>query len=144
MLQMIAAQENAGAYAGVSRLRAWMAAAALVASVSATPASAQGTHQPFKHPPYTHQPFLQRDLPSTAWHYDGRDDTRDFQNNGFFPGDFAANPPAAWVGAAGIFGFTPQGGSHFGPIYCMRRYRSHNPAPGYFQGDDGVWYRCQR
>jgi hypothetical protein len=142
MLQMIAAQENAtafaGGYAGVSRLRTWMAAAALVASVGATPASAQGTHQG------THQPFLQRDVPSTAWHYDGRDDTRDFQNNGFFPGDFAANPPAAWVGAAGIFGFTPQGGSHFGPIYCTRRYRSHNRAPGYFQGDDGVWYRCQR
>ena len=70
--------------------------------------------------------------------------TRDFQNNGFFPGDFAANPAGAWIGAAGIFGFTPSGGSHFGPIYCTRRYRSHNPAPGYFQGDDGIWYRCQR
>ena len=71
-------------------------------------------------------------------------DGRDFQNNGFFPGDFAAHPPSTWIGAAGIFGFTPSGGSHFGPIYCTRRYRSHNPSPGYFQGDDGVWYRCQR
>ena len=93
---------------------------------------------------HAHEPFLRRDVPPTAWHYDGRDDTRDFQNNGFFPGDFAANPGSAWIGAAGLFGFTPSGGSHFGPIYCTRRYRSHNPAPGYFQGDDGVWYRCRR
>ena len=81
---------------------------------------------------------------NTTRRHHNRGDTRDFQNNGFFPGDFAANPPAAWIGAAGIIGFTPAGGSHFGPIYCTRRYCSHNPAPGYFQGDDGVWYRCQR
>ena len=62
-----------------------------------------------------HEPFLQRDVPSTAWYYDDRDDTRDFQNNGFFPGDFAAHPPSAWLGAAGIFGFTPSGGSQFRP-----------------------------
>ena len=54
-----------------------------------------------------HQPFLQRDVPPTAWYYDNRDDSRDFQNNGFWPGDFAANPPAAWIGAAGIIGFRP-------------------------------------
>lgn len=114
------------------RLSKWIAAAALIASTGA--ALAQSAHQP----------FLQRDVPSTAWYYDNRDDARDFQNNGFFPGDFAAHPPSAWIGAAGIFGFTPSGGSHFGPIYCTRRYRSHNPTPGYFQGNDGVWYRCQR
>ena len=34
----------------------------------------------------------------SAWYYDNRDDTRDFQNNGFFPGDFAAHPPSAWMG----------------------------------------------
>jgi len=115
-------------------LTKWIAAAALVAATGAAPALAQSAHQP----------FLQRDVPPTAWYYDGRDDGRDFQNNGFFPGDFAAHPPSAWIGASGIFGFSPSGGSHFGPIYCTRRYRSHNPAPGYFQGDDGVWYRCQR
>jgi hypothetical protein len=114
------------------RLSKWIVAAALIASTGAAPAQS------------AHQPFLQRDVPSTAWYYDNRDDGRDFQNNGFFPGDFAAHPPSTWIGAAGIFGFTPSGGSHFGPIYCTRRYRSHNPAPGYFQGDDGVWYRCQR
>jgi hypothetical protein len=91
-----------------------------------------------------HEPFLRRDVPPTAWHYDGRDDTRDFQNNGFFPGDFAADPGSVWIGAAGLFGFTPSGGSQFGVIYCTRRYRSHNRYPGYFQGDDGIWYRCHR
>jgi hypothetical protein len=91
-----------------------------------------------------HRPFLQRDVPPNAWPYDGRDDTRDFQNNGFFPGDFAARPGQAWLGASGLFGFTPSGGSQFGVTYCTRRYRSHNRHPGYFQGDDGVWYRCHR
>ena len=113
-------------------LSKWIAAAAFVASTGAAPAQS------------AHQPFLQRDVPPTAWYFDNRDDGRDFQNNGFWPGDFAANPPAAWIGAAGLLGFRPAGGSHFGPIYCTRRYRSHNPAPGYFRGDDGVWYRCQR
>jgi hypothetical protein len=113
-------------------LSKWIAAAALAAAPGA--ALAQSAHQP----------FLQRDVPPTAWYYDNRNDGRDFQNNGFWPGDFAANPPAAWIGAAGLLGFRPAGGPHFGPIYCTRRYRSHNPAPGYFQGDDGVRYRCQR
>jgi hypothetical protein len=99
-----------------------------------TPALAQSAHVP----------FLRRDVPPTAWYYDNRDDTRDFQANGVFPGDFAAHPSRAWLGAAGLLGFRPTGGSYFGPIYCTRRYRSHNRAPGYFQGDDGVWYRCRR
>ena len=93
---------------------------------------------------HAHEPFLRRDMPPTAWPYDSRDDTRDFQNNGFFPGDFAARPGRAWLGAAGLFGFTPSGGSQFGVIYCTQRYRSHSSHPGYFQGDDGVWYRCHR
>ena len=118
----------------MGRLRILAAAVITLASIGAGSALAQSVHQP----------FLQRDVPPTAWHYDGRDDTRDFQNNGFFPGDFAANPGGAWIGAAGLFGFTPSGGSQFGVIYCARRYRSHNRAPGYFQGDDGVWYRCHR
>ena len=116
----------------MKRLDKWIAAAALVASTGT--ALAQSAHQP----------FLQRNAPPTAWYYDDRSDTRDFQNNGFFPGDFAANPPGAWPGASGLIGFRPTGGSHFAAIYCTRRYRSHNPRPGYFQGDDGVWYRCWR
>jgi hypothetical protein len=106
---------------------------ALTVTAVTTPALAQSSHTP----------FLQRDVPPTAWYYDNRDDVRDFQANGVFPGDFAANPSGAWLGAASILGFKSSGGSHFGPIYCTRRYRSHNRAPGYFQGDDGVWYRCR-
>jgi hypothetical protein len=106
---------------------------ALTVTPVITPALAQSSHTP----------FLQRDVPPTAWYYDNRDDVRDFQANGVFPGDFAVNPSGAWLGAAGILGFKSSGGSHFGPIYCTRRYRSHNRAPGYFQGDDGVWYRCR-
>ena len=41
------------------------------------------------------------------WYYDGRGDTRDFPTNGFFPGDFAADPASASIGAAGIFGNAP-------------------------------------
>jgi hypothetical protein len=116
----------------------------LVATVITLASSGAGSAMAEASAQSAHQPFLRRDVPPTAWHYDGRDDTRDFQNNGFFPGDFAADPGGAWLGAAGLFGFAPSGGSQFGVIYCTRRYRSHNRHPGYFQGDDGVWYRCHR
>jgi hypothetical protein len=57
--------------------------------------------------------------------YDGRDDVRDFPNNGFFPGDFAANPPAAAFSAAGIFGnmFRPVEPSYVDYGSCARRHR---------------------
>jgi hypothetical protein len=115
------------------QLKTLIAAIALLASAGVGPALAQRAHKP----------FLRRDVPPTAWSYDGRDDARDFQNNGFFPGDFAAHPADAMIGAAGIFGAMPSGGSHFGQIYCNRRYHTHSPAPGYFQGDDGIRYRCR-
>jgi hypothetical protein len=122
----------------MSRLGISFAAAICLGSVAAgpvvTPALAQRAHTP----------FLQRDVPPTAWYYDDRGDVRDFQANGVFPGDFAANPHRAWLSASGFLGSTPSGGSHNGPIYCTRKYRSHNPRPGYFQGEDGVWYRCGR
>ncbi|MDB5611072.1 MAG: hypothetical protein JWP25_7972 [Bradyrhizobium sp.] len=117
----------------MNKLRILLAAATILVSAGAAPGFAQNAHEP----------FLRRDTPPTAWYYDNRDDIRDFHTNGVFPGNFAANPGVAWIGAAGIFGALPSGGSHFGPIYCTRRYRSHNPMPGYFQGDDGVWYRCR-
>jgi hypothetical protein len=119
----------------MSRLALLAAAVAILASSPLSSASAQNT---------TREPFLRRDTPPTAWDYDNRDDTRDFQANGVFPGDFASRPGLAWLGAAGIIAAMPStSGSHFGPIYCTRRYyRAHNPRPGYFQGDDGAWYRC--
>ncbi|MGY4259630.1 hypothetical protein ACVI1L_006698 [Bradyrhizobium sp. USDA 4516] len=36
-------------------------------------------------------------------YFDGRDDDRDFRSNGYFPGNFAADP----FSAAGLFGSTP-------------------------------------
>ena len=41
---------------------------------------------------------------TSGWTYDGRDDDRDFPTNGYFPGNFAADPANATIGAAGIFG----------------------------------------
>jgi hypothetical protein len=119
--------------AQLNGLRILIAAAAVLVSTAAAPVLAQTGREP----------FLRRDLPGTAWYYDGRDDVRDFPNNGFFPGDFAAKPADALIGAAGLFGSTPVGGRQFGPIYCARRYRPHSPAPGFFQGHDGTWYRCR-
>ncbi|QPF87836.1 BA14K family protein [Bradyrhizobium genosp. L] len=40
-------------------------------------------------------------------YFDGRDDPRDFRSNGYFPGNFAADPFSAGFGAAGLFGSTP-------------------------------------
>jgi hypothetical protein len=136
MLQMMART--------MSRLPILVAAVITLASGGAGSAIAQSAIAQSALAQNAHEPFLRRDVPPTAWHFDGRDDVRDFQNNGFFPGDFAARPGSAWLGAAGLFGFTPAGGSQFSVIYCTRRYRSHDRRPGYFQGDDGVWYRCHR
>ncbi|MGF6310204.1 hypothetical protein ABIB82_003171 [Bradyrhizobium sp. i1.8.4] len=40
-------------------------------------------------------------------YFDGRNDDRDFRSNGYFPGNFAADPFSAGFGAAGLFGSTP-------------------------------------
>ncbi|MGY4478942.1 BA14K family protein [Bradyrhizobium sp. USDA 3364] len=42
-----------------------------------------------------------------GWAFDGRDDGRDFRTNGYFPGNYAADPFSAGFGAAGLFGSTP-------------------------------------
>lgn len=44
---------------------------------------------------------------TSGWSFDGRDDDRDFRTNGYFPGNFAADPFSAGFGAAGLFGATP-------------------------------------
>jgi len=92
--------------------------------------------------PLGSRPFLRRDLSYHAWYYDGRDDHRDFPTNGFFPGDFAADPAHAAIGAAGLFGSTPDYTGYY-QAGCARRYRSYNAATGYFVGHDGTWHRCR-
>jgi hypothetical protein len=36
---------------------------------------------------------------TSGWYYDGRGDNRDFPTNGVFPGNFAADPANAAIGA---------------------------------------------
>ena len=36
---------------------------------------------------------------TSGWYYDGRDDDRDMPNNGYYPGNFSADPSSAWLGA---------------------------------------------
>jgi len=54
----------------------------------------------------------------------------------------------AAIGAAGLFGFTPEhaGTRRVDGYYqadCAQRYRSYNPATGYFMGHDGTRHRCR-
>lgn len=143
MLQLISPRKGTR----TTRLALLMAALTVLASSPLSCASARSkARSSVSAQSKTRPPFLRRDTPPTSRDYDNRDDTRDFQANGVFPGDFAARPGLAWLGAAGIIAAAPStSGSHFGPIYCTRRYyRAHNPRPGYFQGDDGAWFRCGR
>lgn len=97
--------------------------------------------------------ITQGDPTRTVWYYDGRDDVRDFPTNGFFPGDFAADPANAAIGASGIFGSTPSRahnaypsqvivGSQRAQTHCARRYRSYDRASGTFLGKDHTRHRC--
>ena len=90
---------------------------------------------------------------TSGWYYDGRDDARDFPTNGFFPGNFAADPSTAWIGAAGLFGSNPWRSATSYPSqvvigsardqgYCSRRYRSYDPSSGTFLGKDGARRHC--
>ena len=40
---------------------------------------------------------------TSPWSYDNRDDHRDYPTNGFFPGNFTADPSTAWLGISGAF-----------------------------------------
>jgi hypothetical protein len=119
-----------------------MTVAALLASSGATPAFAQEPRVPTLRFGYT-----------SGWNYDGRDDSRDFPRNGFFPGNFAADPGSAAIGAAGIFDSNPWRSATpypsqviFGPgrpqAYCSRNHRSHERSSGTFVGNDGTRHRC--
>jgi|APAra7269097403_1048558.scaffolds.fasta_scaffold07399_2 hypothetical protein len=47
-------------------------------------------------------PVLRYGHTSSFWFFDGRDDNRDFRNNGVFPGNFAGDPPSASIGIEGF------------------------------------------
>jgi len=89
---------------------------------------------------------------TSPWSYDNRDDNRDYPTNGFFPGNFTADPSTAWLGMAGALA----GNSYrsrrpypsqvvIGPApaqpVCLR-YRSYDPASRTYLGRDGLRHRC--
>jgi hypothetical protein len=124
----------------MSTLRNTITAATTLACLAATPALA-GDYRVLRYGN------------TSGWSYDGRDDDRDFPTNGFFPGNFAADPSSAWIGAAGLFGSNPWRaavpypsqvviGSARDPSYCIRRFRSYDPVSGTFVGRDGVRRPC--
>jgi hypothetical protein len=76
--------------------------AALVAFVAMTVATAPASAQYFGEHPIRYGN-------TSSWFYDGRADHRDFPVNGFFPGNFAADPIYAAIGgAAGFLDINPQ------------------------------------
>jgi hypothetical protein len=87
---------------------------------------------------------------TSGWYYDNRDDNRDFTGNGFFPGNFTADPPSAWLGAAGALA----GNSYRQPAPYPSQVvigaqppqatcgRSGHTRHRTFVGSDGVRHRC--
>jgi hypothetical protein len=87
---------------------------------------------------------------TSGWSYDNRDDNRDFTTNGFFPGNFTADPPSAWLGAAGVLA----GNSYRSPApYPSQVVIGPQPAHAIcgwsgrsrdrsFVGSDGIRHRC--
>jgi hypothetical protein len=125
-----------------------LTAIAVVLAWCVTPVLAQNTAATR---PDGGRPFVEGGIIYDVW-FDGRDDVRDFPTNGFFPGDFAADPPRAAIGAAGLFGSTPTrsypaevvvGGSRRGLLWCAQRDRAYDPASGTFRLYDGPRHRCQ-
>jgi hypothetical protein len=90
---------------------------------------------------------------TSTWYYDNRDDDRDMPTNGFFPGNFTADPSTAWLGAAGVVA----GNSYRSPLPypsqvvigrsphpsgCAQRDRSADPASATHVDKDGVRRHC--
>jgi hypothetical protein len=89
---------------------------------------------------------------TSPWSYDNRDDPRDYPTNGFFPGNYTADPSTAWLGISGalagnsdrspypypsqvVIGATP-----YQPA-CVR-LRSYDPASRTYVGRDGLRHHC--
>jgi hypothetical protein len=92
-------QAAGGGLVKAAGLRAAILLAAFAASISAASAQAQTSGEGHRYGNGSTASFF---------FYDNRDDQRDFPTNGGFPGNFAANPWFAGVGAAGWLGSNPQ------------------------------------
>jgi hypothetical protein len=89
---------------------------------------------------------------TSGWYYDNRDDPRDYPTNGFFPGNFTADPSTAWLGISGALA----GNSYRSPLpypsqvviglashqAACTRTRSYDAATGTYVGRDGLRHRC--
>jgi hypothetical protein len=80
----------------MARLKMIMCAAILLASPVTPGAATDLRYRPIRYGP------------TSGWLYDNRNDNRDFPTNGVFPGNFAAQPNFAWIGAAGFLESAPQ------------------------------------
>jgi hypothetical protein len=124
----------------MSKLRILVVAAGILAASNPIAVSAQNGAAA------SSRPIPQGGFPRIIWFFDGRDDARDFPTNGFFPGDFAANPAAAAIGAAGIFGSNPDHaypsrivvGSSPDQMSCVHRHSGGYQA----FGGNGARRRC--
>lgn len=108
--------------------------AILLAAFAATMASAPASAQTYGERPQRYGNT------ASFFFYDNRDDQRDFPTNGVFPGNFAADPFTASVGAAGWLGSNPQHSATpypsqtyyvdvRGRVFCQQ-YRPTEAAPG--------------
>jgi BA14K-like protein len=131
--------------AAMSTLRHLMATAMILASLGATPLLAADTAA---RGPASTQPLALSGPSRTIWFFDVRDDIKDFPTNGFFPGDFAADPFGAAISASGLFGTTPPGAARLAvesqrdQTDCARHHRSYDPTSGTFLGHDGARHQC--
>jgi hypothetical protein len=80
----------------MGRLKITICAAILAASTLAPAAATDPGHRPIRYGQ------------TSGWLYDNRNDNRDFPANGGFPGNFAAQPNVAWIGAGGFLESAPQ------------------------------------
>jgi len=89
---------------------------------------------------------------TSPWHYDNRDDDRDYPTNGFFPGNFTADPSTAWLGISGALAGNSERsvlpypsqvviGPAPASLQCMR-LRSYDAVSGTYLGRDGLRHRC--
>ena len=87
---------------------------------------------------------------TSPWSYDNRDDHRDYPTNGFFPGNFTADPSTAWLGISGalagnsersLYPYPSQVVIGATPPSCAR-LRSYDPASSTYLGRDGLRHRC--
>jgi hypothetical protein len=86
---------------------------------------------------------------TSPWSYDNRDDHRDYPTNGFFPGNFTADPSTAWLGISGALAGNSERSAYPYPSQviigatppCVHA-RTYDPASGTFVARDGLRHRC--